>query len=105
MLWARENVLVLYFCIMDDHNFFFIFWPCRTACEILFPQPGIEALPPALGAQSLNHWTAREVSNLRGFKQYPFIISQCSGIGSMGSLWQGRSQGVQAHMGVAESSS
>ena len=34
---------------------FFIFWPCRTACEILFPQPGIEALPPALGAQSLNH--------------------------------------------------
>ena len=27
----------------------------------LVPQPGIQAGPPALGAQSLNHWTTREV--------------------------------------------
>ena len=27
----------------------------------LVPRPGIEPVPPALGAQSPNHWTAREV--------------------------------------------
>ena len=31
------------------------------ACGILVPQPGMEAAPPALEAQRLNHWTAREV--------------------------------------------
>ena len=30
------------------------------ACGILVPRPGIEPAPPALEAQSLNHWTARE---------------------------------------------
>ena len=31
------------------------------ACGILVPQPGIKPMPPALEAQSLNHWTTREV--------------------------------------------
>ena len=31
------------------------------ACGILVPRPGIEPSPPALEAQSVNHWTAREV--------------------------------------------
>ena len=31
------------------------------ACGILVPWPGIEPMPPAVDAQSLNHWTAREV--------------------------------------------
>ena len=44
---------------LDD---FFFFWPRRhAACGILVPRPGIEPAPPALEAQSLNHWTAREV--------------------------------------------
>ena len=30
------------------------------ACEILVPGPGIEPIPPAVEAQSPNHWTARE---------------------------------------------
>ena len=29
--------------------------------QILVPRPGIEPVPYALKAQSLNHWTAREV--------------------------------------------
>ena len=29
--------------------------------EILAPQPGIRSTPPALEAQSVNHWTAMEV--------------------------------------------
>ena len=31
------------------------------ACGILVPQPGIKPTPPAVEAQSRNHWTAREV--------------------------------------------
>ena len=36
------------------------FWPCRGACRILVPRPGIEPVPPAVEAWILNHWTARE---------------------------------------------
>ena len=45
--------------------FFFFFWLRSMACGILVPWPRIqgwmEPMPPAVGAQSLNHWTAREV--------------------------------------------
>ena len=33
----------------------------QAACGILVSQPGIEPRPPVLGAQSPNHWTAKEV--------------------------------------------
>ena len=32
-----------------------------VACEILVSLPGIEPMPPVVEAQSLNHWTTREV--------------------------------------------
>ena len=32
-------------------------WPCR----VLVPGPGIQPVPPALEAWSLNHWTTSEV--------------------------------------------
>ena len=31
--------------------------------QILVPQKGIKPMPPTLEAQSLNHWTAREVQS------------------------------------------
>ena len=39
------------------------------SCSIwdLVPQPGIKPGPPALGVQSLTHWTTREVRNLARF--------------------------------------
>lgn len=40
---------------------FFFLWPLPTACGILAPQPGIEPPPAVLEAQSLKHWTSREV--------------------------------------------
>ena len=40
---------------------FVLFWPLCVACGILIPRPGIEHVPPSVEAQSLNHWTAREV--------------------------------------------
>ena len=39
--------------------FFFFF--CHVACGILVPQTGMEPVPPAVAAHSLNHWTGREV--------------------------------------------
>ena len=52
--------------------FIYLFWLCQVlvvACELLVeacmqdlvPQPGIEPGSPALRAQSLTHWTTREV--------------------------------------------
>ena len=38
------------------HFFFF-----HKTCYILLPQLGMEPMPPAVEAQSLNHWTTREV--------------------------------------------
>lgn len=33
---------------------------------ILVPQPGMEPLPPAVEAWSVNHWTTRVVPALKG---------------------------------------
>ena len=41
--------------------YLFFFGPHHTACGILVPPPGIEPTSSALGAQSFNHWTIREV--------------------------------------------
>ena len=48
-------------CRMVCVAFFFFFWLRCATCGILVPQSGIEPVPPALGAWSLNHLTAREI--------------------------------------------
>ena len=40
---------------------FVCFWPRHVAYGILGPRPGIETVPPVLGAWSFNHWNTREV--------------------------------------------
>ena len=42
-------------------QFILIFWLCCVACGILVPNQGSNLSPPALEAQSLNHWTAKNV--------------------------------------------
>ena len=44
-----------------DRLFFFFFFFSHKAYGILVPRPGTEVVPPALEAQSLNHWTTGEV--------------------------------------------
>ena len=44
--------------------YLFIFWSHCEACGILVLWPGIEPRPPALEAQSPNHWTTWEVPHL-----------------------------------------
>ena len=38
---------------------------CPAACGILVPWPGIEPAPSAMAVRSLNHWTAREVLEVK----------------------------------------
>ena len=47
--------------LIQPFSFFFLVLAAPWPCMVLVPQPGIEHTPPALGAQSLNHWTTREV--------------------------------------------
>ena len=52
------------------------FWPHHVACGILVPRPRIEPMVPAVEAQSLNHWTAREVPMLLLkllFKKFQYV--------------------------------
>ena len=54
---ATNGIISFFFCF----GLVFFFWPHRAACRILVPQRGIKPTPPAVEAQSLNGWTAREV--------------------------------------------
>ena len=59
---------------------FFLYLLQHKTCGILVPQPEIEPVPPALEAQSLNHWTARKVqgedflSSTPGFWMPPQLL-------------------------------
>ena len=44
-----------------------ISWPLCSTCGISLPRPGIEPLPPAVEAQSLNHWTTKEALDIGCF--------------------------------------
>ena len=56
--------------------YLFIFWPCYTACGILVLQAGIEPVPPAVEAQSPNHWIAREFPRKHVLIIFVYSISQ-----------------------------
>ena len=43
------------------------------ACGILVSRPGIEPGPPAVRAQSPNHWTAREFPIIQSFKSSVYL--------------------------------
>ena len=51
--------------------FLFFFWPRCVACGILVPWPGIEPVPSAVKAPSLNHWTVREYPILLKLQSLP----------------------------------
>ena len=55
--------------------YFFYFLVTHVACGTLVPQLGIESKPPALEAQSPNHWTTREVPLLKMIEKAPEICS------------------------------
>ena len=56
--------------------FFFFFLLHCMACGILVPQPVIKLAPPTVKAQSLNHWTAREVP-VEEFNFLSILVSTC----------------------------
>ena len=59
--------------------FFFLAMQC-SILGILVPQPGIKHISPALAAQSLNHWTTREVPKCKfDLSNAPMASQQLSG--------------------------
>ena len=60
---AEINTIVKQLCFNKIMDFcLFVCFYCTTwAYAILAPRPGIESMPPAVEAWSLNHWTTREV--------------------------------------------
>ena len=56
ILLHYKVVWVFFFCFKG-----IFFWPRHMAFGVLVPRPGMEPVPPALEAQSLGHWTAREI--------------------------------------------
>ena len=64
------NLLQYCFCFM-------LWFFGHKACGILAPRPGIKPVPPpAVEAQSLNHWATREVPQI----SYLYVCSFLSGI-------------------------
>ena len=66
------SVCSFYFLNLFLFIYFFNVWPCCSACGVLVLQPGIKSMLLALEAQSLSHWTAREI------KVCPFRIPHVS---------------------------
>ena len=65
---------------------FVCFWPRHVAYGILVPRPGIETMPPVLGAWSFNHWNTREVPiHLLGEVVVCFLIIYLLVFGCAGS--------------------
>ena len=62
MVATVNNAVCVCVCVCIIYLFF---WPCRMACGISVPQPGIKPGPSAVRARSPNHWTARE---------FPYIL-------------------------------
>ena len=55
-----QKKITMYIDRESENDTFFFGGPQSAACEILVPQPGIEAGPLAVKGRSPNHWTARE---------------------------------------------
>ena len=62
--WERWTKHIPFFFLVKKGVYVY-FWRCCTACSFLVPQPGIKPVPPAVEAWSLNHWTTREVPDIR----------------------------------------
>ena len=61
LICCSPNCSFLFVCLYFRNFFFF----SAEACEILFPQPGIEPISSShMGAQTLNYWTTREVPQI-----------------------------------------
>ena len=70
--WESE-VLVIYFFFC-----FFVFFFDQTVCGILVPWQGIKPIPLAWAAQSLNHWTTREVpEKVKVSKSVSLVAQSC----------------------------
>ena len=66
--WSTYSLFFVFFkLVVSFFLFYFNFlfsWPSHVAGGILVPRLGIELMSLALEAQSLNHWTTRQIPSL-----------------------------------------
>ena len=86
--WESLSLALLFFFLI----LFLYLAALSLSCKMwdLVPWPGIKPRPPVLGAQSLSHWTTREVPPCRVIKA-SHQVSPASRGGEMGSTfsWKG----------------
>ena len=58
---VQKDVFINHISFFERILFYLFFWPQHAGILSVVPRPGIEPVPPAVEARSLNHWTAREV--------------------------------------------
>ena len=62
--WPTSISIILYLLrMLSFKKNFFYFCFGHMACRILASGPGIKPVPPAVEAQSFNHWTAKKTQN------------------------------------------
>ena len=66
-LWRLNEIIYTVSTIQHILFQMSLFFFLGAACRILVPWPGIKPVPPAMEAQSLNHWTTREVPQISPF--------------------------------------
>ena len=67
-----DHMLLLFLFFKFKKLFFF--WPCREACGILVPRPGIEPRPTAVKVPSPNQWTTREFPIFRFLRNFHTVF-------------------------------
>jgi len=61
--WPTSISIILYLLRMLSFKKKIYFYFGHMACRILASGPGIKPVPPAVEAQSFNHWTAKKTQN------------------------------------------
>lgn len=74
--WAFRNCAYYLFIYL-------YFWLCCVTRGILFPQPGMEPMPPALKVRSLNHWITTSKSLSFDSKLLKTSVLQIDGLGGV----------------------
>ena len=107
LIWYMALFVYFKFSNVQQHFFFFCFWPYHQAYRILVPQPGLKPIPPAVEGYSPHHWTTRELllrKKLR--KTYMQLLEHAESLkGCLGTWWHlphpGReAEGLRAEAGL-----
>ena len=82
----------------SPYYYYFLTMHC-LACGMLVPQPGMEAVLPALKAQSLSHWTTAATAAVKSCQSCPTLCDPIDSSPPGSHPWDspGKNTGVGCH--------